>query len=61
MSANIEEMQEVPKISQALVINIGTLIGKDREAMLQAGKTANEVGIPVVLDPVGVGGNELSP
>ena len=55
MSANIEEMQEVPKISQALVINIGTLIGKDREAMLQAGKTANEVGIPVVLDPVGVG------
>ncbi|HHF3693723.1 TPA: hydroxyethylthiazole kinase [Haemophilus influenzae] len=55
MSANVEEMQEVPKISQALVINIGTLIGKDREAMLQAGKTANEVGIPVVLDPVGVG------
>ncbi|HHF1669190.1 TPA: hydroxyethylthiazole kinase [Haemophilus influenzae] len=55
MSANVEEMQEVPKISQALVINIGTLIGKDREAMLQAGKTANAVGIPVVLDPVGVG------
>ena len=55
MSANVEEMQEVPKISQALVINIGTLIGKEREAMLLAGKTANLVGIPVVLDPVGVG------
>ncbi|CWX28931.1 TPA: hydroxyethylthiazole kinase [Haemophilus influenzae] len=55
MSANVEEMQEVPKISQALVINIGTLIGKEREAMLLAGKTANAVGIPVVLDPVGVG------
>ena len=55
MSANIEEMVEVPKISQALVINIGTLIGKEREAMLLAGKTANSIGIPVVLDPVGVG------
>ena len=55
MSANIEEMVEGPKISQALVINIGTLIGKEREAMLLAGKTANSIGIPVVLDPVGVG------
>lgn len=55
MSANIEEMAEVPKISQTLVINIGTLMGKDIEAMLLAGKTANQQGIPVVLDPVGVG------
>ena len=55
MSATIEEMVEVPKISQALVINIGTLIGKERETMLLAGKTANSIGIPVVLDPVGVG------
>jgi len=55
MSANIEEMVEIPKISQALVINIGTLIGKERDAMLLAGKMANSIGIPVVLDPVGVG------
>ena len=55
MSANIEEMIEIPKISQALVINIGTLIGKERDAMLLAGKMANSIGIPVVLDPVGVG------
>lgn len=55
MSAAIEEMEEVPKISNALVINIGTLIGKDPDAMILAGKTANQVGIPVVLDPVGVG------
>ncbi|STO55069.1 hydroxyethylthiazole kinase [Canicola haemoglobinophilus] len=54
MSACIEEMDEMPKLSQALVINIGTLIGKDVEAMVLAGKTANQVGIPVVLDPVGV-------
>ncbi|QGM80648.1 hydroxyethylthiazole kinase [Otariodibacter oris] len=55
MSANVEEMEEVPALSQALVINIGTLIGKEAEAMLLAGKTANKIGIPVVLDPVGVG------
>lgn len=55
MSANVEEMHEVPKISQGLVLNIGTLIGKELDAMLLAGKTANEVGIPVILDPVGVG------
>ena len=55
MSACIEEMDEMPKLSQALVINIGTLMGKEVEAMVLAGKTANEVGIPVVLDPVGVG------
>ena len=55
MSANIEEMVEIPKISQALIINIGTLIGKERDAMLLAGKTANSIGIPVVLDPVGMG------
>ena len=55
MSANIEEMVELPQISQALVINIGTVIGQERDAMLLAGKTANSIGIPVVLDPVGVG------
>ncbi|MDP9500047.1 hydroxyethylthiazole kinase [Bisgaard Taxon 45] len=55
MSAAIEEMDEVPRISQALVINIGTLMGKEVSAMVLAGKTANQVGIPVVLDPVGVG------
>ncbi|NBI13930.1 hydroxyethylthiazole kinase [[Haemophilus] felis] len=55
MSDAIEEMHEVPRISNALVINIGTLMDKEVEAMVLAGKTANEVGIPVVLDPVGVG------
>lgn len=55
MSASEEEMVEMPNLSQALVINIGTLIGKEQKAMLLAGKTANTKGIPVVLDPVGVG------
>ncbi|PJG83421.1 hydroxyethylthiazole kinase [Caviibacterium pharyngocola] len=55
MSANVAEMDEIPAFSQALLLNIGTLNGTDAEAMLAAGKRANQAGIPVVLDPVGVG------
>ncbi|OOF56526.1 hydroxyethylthiazole kinase [Rodentibacter genomosp. 2] len=55
MSDSEEEMVEMPNLSQALVINIGTLIDKEQKSMLLAGKTANAKGIPVVLDPVGVG------
>ncbi|QLB17655.1 hydroxyethylthiazole kinase [Mannheimia varigena] len=55
MAAAIEEMESVPALSSAVVINIGTLIGKEVEAMVLAGKTANRLGIPILLDPVGVG------
>lgn len=55
MAAAIEEMESVPALSSAVVINIGTLIGKEVDAMVLAGKTANRLGIPVLLDPVGVG------
>ncbi|MEG9533570.1 hydroxyethylthiazole kinase [Mannheimia indoligenes] len=55
MATAIEEMEAVPQLSSAVVINIGTLIGKEVEAMVLAGKTANRLGIPVILDPVGVG------
>lgn len=55
MAAAVEEMESVPALSQAVVINIGTLIGKEVDAMVLAGKTANHLNIPVVLDPVGVG------
>ena len=39
----------------ALVLNIGTLSPHWVEAMLLAGRRANQVGTPVVLDPVGAG------
>jgi hydroxyethylthiazole kinase len=39
----------------ALVLNIGTLSAPWVEAMLLAGKAANEANAPVVLDPVGAG------
>lgn len=54
MSNAIEEMDELPAICQALVINIGTLTKDQIEAMIKAGKCANKNNTPVVLDPVGV-------
>jgi hydroxyethylthiazole kinase len=50
-----EEVEEMTRLAGALVINIGTLSPHWVEAMLTAGKTANAVGVPVVLDPVGAG------
>ncbi|PJG86034.1 hydroxyethylthiazole kinase [Conservatibacter flavescens] len=55
MSSAPEEMEHLAQLCQALVINIGTLNVAQVEAMLIAGKAANKNGIPVVLDPVGVG------
>src|SRR5918911_558955 len=50
-----EEVEEMVAIASALVLNIGTLSPHWVDAMLAAGRAANERGIPVVLDPVGAG------
>jgi hydroxyethylthiazole kinase len=50
-----EEVEEMVALAGALVLNIGTLSPDWVDAMLLAGKAANEHGIPVVLDPVGTG------
>ncbi|TDQ59786.1 hydroxyethylthiazole kinase [Mesocricetibacter intestinalis] len=58
MSTMAEEAEDIQHFAQALLINIGTINRSDVEAMLVAGKAANRVGIPVVLDPVGAGVTE---
>ncbi len=50
-----EEVADMAKIAGALVLNIGTLSKESVEAMIIAGKSANEHGVPVILDPVGAG------
>ena len=50
-----EEAAEMTKIASALVLNIGTLTATMVEAMKLAAKSANEKGIPVVLDVCGAG------
>lgn len=54
-----EESAEMAGIASALVLNIGTLTPPLVESMILAGKKANEKGIPIVLDCVGVGATEL--
>ncbi|WP_426551596.1 hydroxyethylthiazole kinase [Bacillus pumilus] len=50
-----EEVAEMAQLADALVLNIGTLTKETVEAMILAGQSANKKGIPVLLDPVGVG------
>ncbi|HEX5450079.1 MAG TPA: hydroxyethylthiazole kinase [Gaiellaceae bacterium] len=50
-----DEVEEMVGFAGALVLNIGTLSPHWVDAMLLAGRAANEHGIPVVLDPVGAG------
>ena len=57
MAHEPEEVEEVAAVVQGLVMNMGTM--DDTKAMLLAGKKANEVGVPVVLDPVAVGATKL--
>ena len=46
-------------IASALVLNIGTLTEDLVEAMLLATKSANQKGIPVVLDVCGAGATKF--
>lgn len=59
MADDILEAADITAISQALVINIGTLNQRTVESMTAAGKKANELGIPVVFDPVGAGASRF--
>jgi hydroxyethylthiazole kinase len=59
MAHAVEEVKEMATVAGALVLNIGTLSRHWIDAMLLAGKAANAAGVPVVLDPVGVGATTL--
>jgi hydroxyethylthiazole kinase len=54
-----EEVAEMAKIASSLVLNIGTLTVDFVEAMKIAAISANEKGIPVVLDVCGAGATKL--
>ena len=59
MADDIDEVEDITTICQSLVINIGTLNTRTIESMIAAGKKANELNHPVILDPVGVGASRL--
>lgn len=59
MAEDLREIEEIVAMSDAVVLNIGTLQAETVKAMHLAGKTANRLHIPVVFDPVGVGASKL--
>jgi hydroxyethylthiazole kinase len=58
MAHSIHEVEAMVQLSQALVINIGTLSDAWIESMALAAQTAARLNIPIVLDPVGCGATE---
>ncbi|ATP39171.1 hydroxyethylthiazole kinase [Solibacillus sp. R5-41] len=59
MADDKDEVAEMVAMADALLINIGTINSWTFEAMLIAGKKANELNVPTLLDPVGVGATEF--
>ena len=59
MADDQEEVAEMVGFASALVLNIGTLNARTINSMLIAGVKAKELGVPVILDPVGVGATTL--
>jgi len=57
MAQDIREVEESAEGADGLVCNLGAIDFVD--SMILAGKRANELGIPVVLDPVAAGGTAL--
>ena len=55
MADDIHEVEDITAICNGLVINIGTLNERTVASMIKAGKKANALGHPVILDPVGAG------
>jgi hydroxyethylthiazole kinase len=59
MAHALEEVEEMVALAGALVLNIGTLNPAWIDAMAKAGREANRLGVPVILDPVGAGATKL--
>jgi hydroxyethylthiazole kinase len=55
MADDRREVAEMILTAQGLLLNTGDVSEAGEETMLAAGRAANEGGIPIALDPVGVG------
>ena len=50
-----QEVEEVVALAQALVLNLGQLTESKVKAMVKAARRAEQLGLPIILDPVGIG------
>ncbi len=55
MADHPAEVKKMTSLSGCLLLNIGTPKHTTLEVMTEAGMEANRLGIPVILDPVGIG------
>lgn len=58
MSHQIKEMEDITKIADAVVANMGIPVDSLSESLIMAGQFANRMGKPLIFDPVGVGASE---
>ena len=59
MADHKEEVEEIQAGCDGLVLNIGNISPMQQEAMIKAGKVANQYGHSIVLDPVGAGASTM--
>lgn len=59
MAEDPEEVADITKVCDGLVLNIGTPNPRKLEGIRAAGIAANALGHPVVLDPVGAGSSTM--
>ncbi len=59
MAVSEEEIEELTSFSGSLVLNMGTPCASQIKTMYLAAARAKELGIPVVLDPVGAGASRI--
>ncbi|MEM4780889.1 MAG: hydroxyethylthiazole kinase [Halalkalicoccus sp.] len=59
MSDDRREVGEMVSTADACLLNMGDVSEEGERTMLAAGRAATEAGIPLVLDPVGVGATEI--
>ena len=55
MAQEPQEMPQIATLAKAVILNTGTPDEAKFQAAAIAGKTANQLHIPVILDPVGIG------
>jgi hydroxyethylthiazole kinase len=59
MAVALDEVEDIALGADAVVLNLGTPDPSRVKAMLLAGRCANRLGRPVVLDPVGAGASRF--
>lgn len=59
MSTDSQEIKELMSIAKAVVINLGTLNKPFIELCQKSCELANELSVPIILDPVGAGASQM--